>query len=183
MKKGESPKIIHGSSLPDTNPRMRSLEEMLKEPDSLDEDAVQTGLERVGEYAKMDYRAKLFAIHYCKDFNGTRAAISSGYSEKSAHTVANKLLSEPGIQLAILKRQQALASVATLSREWVMTELSEIIEECRAAEKPDRHLQLKALDMIAKLSGYYASDIQLNVQNNIESIKIEIIKGHEQSAD
>ena len=183
MKKNPIQPLVDGKRLPDENPRMRSLEELLKEPDSIDEEEVQTGLEQVGEYAKMDYRAKLFAIHYCKEFNGTRAAIQSGYSEKSAHTTANKLLSTPGVQLAILKRQHALASVATLTREYVLTELSEIIEECRAADKPDRHLQLKALDMIAKLSGYYASDIQLNVQNNIESIKIEIIKAHEQSPD
>ena len=93
------------------------------------------------------------------------------------------MLKEPGVQLAILKRQQALASVAAISREWVMTELTEIIEDCRLADKPDRNLQIKALDMIAKLAGYYNADIQVNVQNNIDSIKIEIVKSDESARD
>lgn len=183
MKKTESLKIIHHSALPDKNPKMQAVETAIVLPDEIDEVHFLEDLETDGQFQKLEYRAKLFAIHYCKDFNATAAAVLAGYSKKSAHSQGYQLLKDPGVQLAILKRQQALASVATISREWVLTELTEIIEDCRLADKPDRQLQIKALDMISRLAGYYNADIQVNVQNNIESIKIEIIKADESTRD
>ena len=181
--KQESLKIIHHSALPDKNPKMQAVENAIVVPDQIDEIEFLEDLETHRDFVKLEYRAKLFAIHYCKDFNATAAAVLAGYSKKSAHSQGYQLLKEPGVQLAILKRQQALASVAAISREWVMTELTEIIEDCRLADKPDRNLQIKALDMIAKLAGYYNADIQVNVQNNIDSIKIEIVKSDESARD
>jgi len=163
-------------STPDKNEDMRTLEELLLIPEEINEVSFEEEIERDPLISNLTYRQKLFAIHYCKAFDGTRAAIAAGYSEKGAHTRAYELLRHPGVQQLIRRRQAALANASAISRDYVMTELMEIIEEQRMAIVPDRVLQMKALDMISKLNGYYAPELQLNVQNNIESIKIEIVK-------
>jgi hypothetical protein len=167
------------------HPRMKNIDDLLSEPDDFDNLPVDE-LERDPAIQRLTYQQKLFAINYCKAFNGTQAAIAAGYSEKGAHVRAHKLLNTPGVQLYILRRQQAMAAATAVTREWVLTELAEIVEEVRMAEEPDRNLQLKALDMINRLAGYYAPETQVNIQNNqVESIRIEIVQpnGTQDSSD
>jgi phage terminase small subunit len=45
-----------------------------------------------------------FIVEYCKDFNGTQAAIRAGYSEHSAQEIASENLSKPIIRIAIDKK-------------------------------------------------------------------------------
>jgi len=168
--------VIHYQAVPDPNPDMRTLEELLQTPEVVDDTEFEEELERDPLIANLTYRQKLFAIHYCKAGDGTGSAIAAGYSENGAHVRANRLLKNPGVQQLIRRRQHALANASGMTREYVMTELMEIIEEQRMSNIPDRGLQMKALDMISKLNGYYAPELQLNVQNNIESVKIEIIR-------
>jgi phage terminase small subunit len=55
-------------------------------------------------------KEKLFCIEFIKDFNATRSAIEVGYSEKSASTLAGRLLKKVHIQsyisFLIKKRQE-----------------------------------------------------------------------------
>jgi hypothetical protein len=78
--------------------------------------------------------------------------------------------------MEILKRTQAIAMASAVTKEFVLVELAEIIEEMRASDFPDRNIQLKALDMIAKLSGFYQPDLMVNIQNNVDKINIQIIR-------
>jgi hypothetical protein len=53
-----------------------------------------------------------FVEHYCKHFGKQKAAIEAGYSEKTAHSTANKLLKKP----AILKAVDAILKEGSESR-------------------------------------------------------------------
>ena len=54
----------------------------------------------------MALRAKrrVFVEHYLRTFNGTESAKRAGYSARSAHVLAHRLLAEPAIQEAIKAR-------------------------------------------------------------------------------
>jgi len=159
---------------------------LLKQPAQVDEeawDAEVTQLEQDPRVQSLTYKQKLFAIHYCQGLTGTNAVIAAGYSKNGAHVMANTLLKHEGVQLLILRRQQALANASRINREYVMQELAELIEEQRMSHNPDRNLQLKILEMICKLNGLYTPDVQLNLQNNAESIKIEIVKPNADEPD
>lgn len=126
---------------------------------------------------ELNYQQKVFVIKYCQHYNGTQAAREAGYSEISAHNKSSELLKLPEVQVAILKRQQAIQLASAVTKEYVLSELAEIVEEARAEKRPNRNLQMKALDMIAKVAGFYSNDNPtVNIQNNIDSIKIEIVK-------
>ena len=152
------------------------LEALLHVPAEVDDQQWQQDIERDPIVNQLTYRQKLFAIHFCQGMTATKAAIAAGYSENGAHVRANDLLKHEGVQLMILRRQQALAAASNVTRERIMVELGDIIEEIRMSRNPDRNLQLKVLDMLAKMNGMYQPDFQVNVQNNIESVKIEIVR-------
>jgi len=46
-------------------------------------------------------KIRIFAIEYCVDFNGARAAIVAGWSEKRAKQTACELLDDPEVELQI----------------------------------------------------------------------------------
>lgn len=69
-------------------------------------------------------KQELFCLEYCKDFDGLRAAISAGYSEKSAASQASQLLNLPKIQEEIRKRGQKALTKVEISVEKVLKELS-----------------------------------------------------------
>lgn len=45
-----------------------------------------------------ELKRKAFVEEYLKDFNGTRAAIAAGYSDKGADVTASKLLGDPRVK-------------------------------------------------------------------------------------
>lgn len=53
------------------------------------------------ESKKLTEKQKVFCREYLVDFNGTRAAIASGYSKKTAYAVASENLRKPQIQREI----------------------------------------------------------------------------------
>lgn len=127
---------------------------------------------------KLNYRQRLFVIRYTQHYNPKQAAIEAGYGAKGAHNKSSELLKKPEVREAILKRQYALQVSSGITKEYVLCELAEIFEQLRNTEK--HYLQLKALDMIAKVAGFHTPDTQVNIQNNIESIKIEIVRPKQQ---
>lgn len=156
----------------------KELEELLTNTDEVLEINAEIEENATTGFSPITYKERIFVQEYCKHGVLRTAAIAAGYSETSAHTMANKLLHKPAVQLAILKRQQALSNIAIINREWVMLELAEIVEELKSKPVIDTNTQLKALDMICKLSGFY-NETTINLQNNFNQIEIKIIKKDE----
>jgi phage terminase small subunit len=69
-------------------------------------------------------RELAFLIEYFKDFNGTKAAIRSGYAESSAAVSACLILQRPRVIEAFEKFEKHLATRFVNSKERVMKELS-----------------------------------------------------------
>lgn len=67
-----------------------------------------------------------FGFEYCKDYNGTRAAIRAGYSEKSAQETASRLISNPMVQERIARREEEMACRAEVDANWVFKEWHDI---------------------------------------------------------
>lgn len=126
--------------------------------------------------SRLSYKQKIFVIHYTRHGSATQACKDAGYSPEAARVTGHNLLQNPKVQMEILKRTQAIAMASAVTKEFVLVELAEIIEEMRASDFPDRNIQLKALDMIAKLSGFYQPDLMVNIQNNVDKINIQIIR-------
>jgi len=86
----------------------------------------------------MNDKQKRFVIEYCKDENGTQAAIRAGYSEKTAGVQACELLKKLNIQEAIEERQDEIATAASITVEAVLKQWWSI-----ATADPNELMQLR----------------------------------------
>lgn len=92
-------------------------------------------------FVDMNDKQKRFVIEYCKDENGTQAAIRSGYSEKTSGSQAFDLLKKPEIQDAIVARMSEIAVAASITVEAVLKKWWEI-----ASADPNELMQLRRVN-------------------------------------
>ena len=87
-----------------------------------------------------------FVDEWLIDFNGTQAAIRAGYSERSARSIAGRLLTKDNIQREISRRQKDLQKRTEISQDRVVKELARVASadaadyaqvETRIVEKDD----------------------------------------------
>ncbi|MBQ9096850.1 MAG: terminase small subunit [Clostridia bacterium] len=101
----------------------------------------------------MTDRQKRFCEEYLTELNATQAAIRAGYSEKYAHTNANKLLQNTTIQKYIADLQADLREKTKITQKQLISELTTIgfadvdTQNIKAADK------IKALIAIAEMLG------------------------------
>ncbi|MCW8864064.1 MAG: terminase small subunit, partial [Colwellia sp.] len=110
-----------------------------------------------------------FVEEYVIDFNATRAAISAGYSEKTARSISSELLTKPDIRSAIKTHLDELSTDSYVSREVILTGL--LKEAMGRGESSSANSRVSAWDKLAKLSGLYAdTKPQLSIDDIIRDI-------------
>jgi len=102
---------------------------------------------------ELNEKQRLFVIEYLKDFNATQAAISAGYSKKTARSIGQENLTKPDIQAEISRQVDALLKQAKIPLEkqifefWMKRafyDISEIINT-KGEIKPEEELKAKGL--------------------------------------
>ena len=125
---------------------------------------------------KLNARQKSFCEFYVASGNATESAIKAGYSEKTARSIGQRLLTNVDIKKYIKELQEKAKESRILTarekREW----LSEVIKN--GNEKlQDR---LKALDILNKMDGDYVEKVQLSgevkTSNPFEGLTTEELK-------
>lgn len=71
-------------------------------------------------------KQELFCLEFIKDFNATQAAISAGYSKKTAQPMASRLLSKVMIQDRISELQEERNHDLKIDAQYVLRRLIEI---------------------------------------------------------
>ncbi|ENZ8460304.1 terminase small subunit [Klebsiella pneumoniae] len=76
--------------------------------------------------AKLTDKQELFAREYLKDLNATQAAIRAGYSEKTARSQANRLLTNVDIENRIAELKAVRNEAVGIDASYVLKRLIEI---------------------------------------------------------
>ena len=71
-------------------------------------------------------KQSLFVDNYLTSLNGTQAAIAAGYSEKTARTIASKLLTKVDIQVAISAAMAERGDRVQVTQDRVLREVGRI---------------------------------------------------------
>lgn len=123
----------------------------------------------------MTDQRKLFCDEYLKCLNGTKAAISAGYSENSARQQANQLLDNDEIAKYIEARREDAKAISLVDIAWVQQRAKDISDRCMQVEpvmipngsggwmesgeyKFDASNAVKAAEMLGKLIGAFEKD-------------------------
>lgn len=99
--------------------------------------------------------------------NATQAAISAGYSPHIAKTIGHRLKGNPKIQEYLKSLQSDLESQMTVSYEWKLDKLKQIVEafieskENLISSKVNSAIQ--AISEMNKMQGHYSPEKHLNV--------------------
>lgn len=75
---------------------------------------------------KLTDKQERFCYEYCLDFNATRAAITAGYSEKTAYSIGFENLIKPEIQARIQQMKANLSETAGISALKIINEHQKI---------------------------------------------------------
>ena len=137
----------------------------------------------------LNEKQKQFCEEYIIDLNGTQAAISAGYSKKTANRIASELLTKLDIQEYICELKNKRSERVKYSQDELMRDVLEVKNRCMQANpvldkegnetgiwKFDSNGANKALDMLAKHVGFYETDNKqkaFNISVNREAVEIE----------
>jgi phage terminase small subunit len=87
-------------------------------------------------------RQQLFVHEYLTDFKATEAAVRAGYSRRSAHVTASRLLRKSQIREAIVQGKEAAADRASITIDGVLEQLCRIaFADMRKLFMPDGTLR------------------------------------------
>jgi len=111
---------------------------------------------------KLTPKQKKFCNEYLIDLNATQAAIRSGYSKKTARSIASEHLTKPNIQEYIKSKQDKLEAKTEITLENIVKAIYGISLDAEA--NGDR---LKANDMLMKHLGGYTADNKIDVAAHI----------------
>lgn len=124
-----------------------------------------------------------FCLEYLKDFNASRAAISAGYSERSARSVANRMLTkdnrirefiekqkekiEKSKIMDIQEIQERLTAIARgeVDEDVVVTEnIGDFMSKAKIMQKKMAGKeQVKALELLGKANSLFKENVTNNV--------------------
>jgi phage terminase small subunit len=115
-----------------------------------------------------DPREDRFATFYVENPNGTQAAIAAGYSPKSAHTIAHRLLKRSNIKDAIARRNAELMVRYNFTPDRIIRELAKIagvnIADYLNAERTGVDLTKATRDQLAAIASVEAGELGLKIK-------------------
>lgn len=107
---------------------------------------------------KLTPKRERFCREYSVDYNGTQAAIRSGYSKHSAKEIASELLTIPNVKARIEALQAKVAEKLNITTEYLTNELIENHNLARKSKKLND--SNRAIELIGKLHGKFVEKIE-----------------------
>ncbi len=108
---------------------------------------------------KLTPKQERFIEEYMIDLNATKAALRSGYSEKTAQRIGSENLSKPLIKARIEELQAETSSKLQVTKESLINDLLTIKDLCLTNPRAV-HNSTKAIEVIAKMLGMNAAEKQ-----------------------
>jgi len=116
-------------------------------------------------------KQKRFVEEYLVDLNATQAARRAGYSEKTARSQGQRLLTNVDIQKALAYRQATYAKRVEWTVEEILTDLR-VIATNPYNRLPDR---LKAYELGGKHLGMFTDKLDVTSDGGPFKITVEVI--------
>jgi phage terminase small subunit len=122
----------------------------------------------------MNHRNTLFVNEYIRTGNATASALKSGYSEKTAYSIGQRLLKNVEIRQAIKEHQAQMIKETEITVKEIVNDILLI-----AKNSQNESVRLRAYDMLMKHTGGYINDFNLLAslnENQIESLSNRLLK-------
>lgn len=109
--------------------------------------------------AKLTAKQQRFVEEFCSNgFNATQAAISAGYSEKTAGSISSENLQKPEINKAIREFMGVVTDKCGIDTQWVVNKLKEEVEYTGEGSSPSA--RVGALKVLTDYTGGFDANKQ-----------------------
>lgn len=132
--------------------------------------------------SKLNLKERIFVQEYfANGFNGLRAAISAGYSERSARQQASELLTRPNIQEVLSQLEANRLKRLAINADWIIAETVDLYE--KAKKSSSYGPAAKMLQMLGQEVGVFQEKKEVShsvkIENLLESAAkdVEVIEG------
>ncbi|WP_342220243.1 terminase small subunit [Rickettsiella endosymbiont of Miltochrista miniata] len=126
---------------------------------------------------------------FCQNYtlpphNATQSAISAGYSYHIAKTIGSRLKTNPKIQDYLKTLQSDLESQMTVSYEWKLDKLKQIVEvfiDSKDLSPNKVNSAIQAISEMNKMQGHYSAErhVNFNIKADPDLQQLEdLIKKH-----
>ena|GEM_PF-4218139 len=124
------------------------------------------------EYTKdMTFRQKMFAEHYVKCGNATKAAALAGYSKKNANKLGSRALQNEKVRSYIDLLTKKISNKHILSA----AERQELLSKFANDKNENIAMRMKAIEILNKMTGIHLDDA-LSQDNPFEGLTKEELK-------
>jgi phage terminase small subunit len=124
----------------------------------------------------MTTKQRLFIEHYINNnFNGTQAAISAGYTKKSAGVMASETLKKPYIQKELCRRiKELLSETEMLTLQW-LREVKNIasFDIREAVEWNNGRVNIKDSSELSESTAKAISEVSQTVSEHSNTVKVK----------
>lgn len=136
------------------------------------------------QVSELTNKQSLFCKEYIIDFNATRAAIASGYSEKTAKEIGSENLTKPNIQAELARLMTERNEKVGIDAEWVLKEAAdsynfnkqEVFDSDGNPKMVNAASASKFLELVGKHTNIKAFDntqeVTTNVTHNIMPVPV-----------
>ncbi|MGJ3499893.1 Terminase small subunit (plasmid) [Piscirickettsia salmonis] len=129
--------------------------------------------------AKLSPKKEKFVNEYLKDFNATQAAIRAGYSEKTARSQGQRLLTNADVKQGIAEKNKKINEKYSINHDSIRQEMAKLafISLSQLGDKETgikAQDKIKALDCLAKIEGMYIQKVEADINLNKKSDKEEL---------
>lgn len=124
---------------------------------------------------KLTAKQSLFVKEYCANgFNATRAAMTAGYSKKTAFAIGTENLTKPLIKEHIDLYKKERSNKCDITFDWVLDQLKFAIAACKdgsASKNGEVHVNglVSAIAELNKMTGFHAPEKKLVANANVPS--------------
>lgn len=139
----------------------------------------------------MTDKQRIFCEEYIIDLNATKAAERAGYSEKTARSQGQRMLTKVDIQEYIEKLKKGRSERVFISQDYVLKVIKDTIERCRQAEpvmvkqdgvlvesgeyKFDSQAVLKGAELLGKHLAMFTDKKDVSVEGSVNIIFEEVV--------
>lgn len=126
---------------------------------------------------ELTIKQRLFCKAYLENgYNATQAAITAGYSEHTARSIATENMAKPAIKQYIDKVMQETEKKLDITREWKMKMLKETAEASFNGQTSEKGLVnpngvVSCIAELNKMQGHYAKPENTSAEKVITDIK------------
>ena len=128
---------------------------------------------------KLTAKQKAFVAEYLIDLCATQAAIRAGYSEKTARSQGQRMLTNVDIARAVATGQARRSERTEVTQDYVLTAIKDTIEQYRGGgEGSNPNAVLKGAELLGRHLAMFTDKAVVDLNHGLQEMSDDALEAH-----